>query len=153
MFVDILVCLHHGENNVIRKKNSSPFDWPDWWQEGSQTGTVTYFCKSRGHGFIKPSEYQVNKPQKNTIALSFIGPVHFPLQNQPWQYRVIQPCSWVGNPIIRHSPFFVCLLTYSEQNIVDGEKHLSSTHLSQLSDQVSNAFLHAEKRDVKSEVS
>merc|ERR1712130_965879 len=27
-------------------------------KEGTQTGVVTYFCKSRGHGFIQPSDYQ-----------------------------------------------------------------------------------------------
>jgi len=27
-------------------------------KEGSQTGTVAYFCKSRGHGFIQPNESQ-----------------------------------------------------------------------------------------------
>lgn len=27
-------------------------------KEGSQTGTVTYFCKSRGHGFIRPQGFQ-----------------------------------------------------------------------------------------------
>ena len=59
-------CLFISWREQCEEKNiSSPFDWLDWWQEGSQTGTVTYFCKSRGHGFIKPSEYQVNKPKKN----------------------------------------------------------------------------------------
>ena len=58
-------CLFISWREQCEKKNiSSPFDWLYWWQEGSQTGTVTYFCKSRGHGFIKPSEYQVSKPQK-----------------------------------------------------------------------------------------
>merc|ERR1740131_500976 len=41
-------------------------------EEGDWTGTITYFCKSRGHGFIKPDKKHMNDNDVDTGEEHFV---------------------------------------------------------------------------------
>ena len=58
-------------------------------QEGTQTGVVTYFCKSRGHGFIQPSDYQVSSFTLFVkIQIQIEKQIQIQKQIQPSDYQV-----------------------------------------------------------------
>ena len=94
-------------------------------QEGTQTGVVTYFCKSRGHGFIQPSDYQVSSTLSSPLSLSLLSS----LLSSSWPrsdlQRIVCCCLTmdIGNPIITSTGFFV----YTINKTLKLNKFLSTT--------------------------
>merc|ERR1712179_343791 len=66
-------------------------------KEGTQTGTVTYFCKSRGHGFIRPNDYQPERGEtlhsrggagEHFVHVSDVESDFVPLKGDKVSYRL-----------------------------------------------------------------
>lgn len=66
-------------------------------KEGTQTGTVTYFCKSKGHGFVRPSDYQPERGEtersrggvgEHFIHVSDVESDFVPLKGDQVSYRL-----------------------------------------------------------------
>ena len=89
-------------------------------QEGTQTGVVTYFCKSRGHGFIQPSDYQVSS-SSSSLPSSLSSPLSSSLLSSSWPRSDLQRgvcCCLtmdIGNPIIARQHWLLCV--HHQQNI------------------------------------
>jgi len=58
-------------------------------QEGSCTGTVTYFCKSKGHGFIRPdNQDKMDSGDEHFVHVSDIDSQWVPLKGDQVSYRL-----------------------------------------------------------------
>jgi len=66
-------------------------------KEGTQSGTVTYFCKSKGHGFIRPNDYQPERGEtersrggtgEHFVHVSDVESDFVPLKGDQVSYRL-----------------------------------------------------------------
>lgn len=63
-------------------------------KEGNHEGIVTYFCKSKGHGFIRPSDYQPERGEEkggskeHFVHVSDVESDFVPLKGDQVSYRL-----------------------------------------------------------------